>query len=397
MMTITPPPLAGGGLGGGGPAPTSTPVVAAHSMHLADTTYIEQKKTLLTTALRRAGFTDIALSPPVAHRSRRTAPHGPSRPPNTQRRTTRPPPRAQHRHRRPHHLSRAASNPGRSTPAHARPAAPPPVIPSRGIRHRQPTRLRPRRPSSHRRPARPVGSSRTDRIRPRPRPAPHRLGTGQRRTGTNRHIASTNDDTLQHNHNPAARCLPASLRIRRGSHHRRRARPPSPPRDASPNCSQAAAQSPSPWCSMPASAHGKATHASVSALRNAATRSLAGRIEATQRDLARQPLQAKELAPFAAVVLDPPSAGAAAQVAHIAAAKVPVVIYVNCNPATLSRDARLLHQSGYRLQSATPIDQFLWSARLESVCVFTSAPAARRQTHQCHLPLSAPRRGGEAG
>jgi 23S rRNA (uracil1939-C5)-methyltransferase len=111
--------------------------------------------------------------------------------------------------------------------------------------------------------------------------------------------------------------------------------------------------------------------ASVGALREAANHAgLSGRVTATQRDLARQPLQGKELAGFAALVLDPPFAGAAAQVAHIAAAKLPVVIYVSCNPATLSRDAKLLRQAGYRLVSALPIDQFLWSARLESVAVF---------------------------
>lgn len=120
--------------------------------------------------------------------------------------------------------------------------------------------------------------------------------------------------------------------------------------------------------------------ASASALRTAANKAgLAGRIEVTQRDLARQPLQANELSNFAAVVLDPPFAGAAAQAVQIAAAKVPVVIYVGCNPATLSRDARPLHQAGYHLKVATPIDQFLWSARLESVCVFTLAFAAGPQ------------------
>ena len=57
--------------------------------------------------------------------------------------------------------------------------------------------------------------------------------------------------------------------------------------------------------------------ASASALRTAANQAgLAGRVEVTQRDLARQPLQAKELSGFAAVVLDPPFAGAAAQVAR---------------------------------------------------------------------------------
>jgi len=46
------------------------------------------------------------------------------------------------------------------------------------------------------------------------------------------------------------------------------------------------------------------------------------------------------------------------------------VVYVSCNPATLGRDARLLKAAGYVLAGATAIDQFLWSARLEAVCVF---------------------------
>jgi 23S rRNA (uracil1939-C5)-methyltransferase len=111
--------------------------------------------------------------------------------------------------------------------------------------------------------------------------------------------------------------------------------------------------------------------ASVGALKQAVNQGgLSGRIEAAQRDLARQPLSAKELAGFAGVVLDPPHAGAAAQISQIAAAGVPVVVYVNCNPATLGRDARVLRSAGYRLDAARAIDQFLWSARLESVCVF---------------------------
>jgi 23S rRNA (uracil1939-C5)-methyltransferase len=110
---------------------------------------------------------------------------------------------------------------------------------------------------------------------------------------------------------------------------------------------------------------------SVAALRAAANAAgLAGRVEAHVRDLARQPLSAKELAAFAAVVLDPPHAGALAQTALIAASGVARVIYVSCNPAALARDAKVLHEADYKLLSATPIDQFLWSARLESVAVF---------------------------
>lgn len=99
---------------------------------------------------------------------------------------------------------------------------------------------------------------------------------------------------------------------------------------------------------------------------------LAGRIEARPRDLARQPLPAADFAGSAAVVLDPPHAGAAAQVAEIAAARVPRIIYVSCNPAALSRDARPLAAAGYRAAGVTLIDQFLWSARIESVTVFVA-------------------------
>jgi 23S rRNA (uracil1939-C5)-methyltransferase len=111
----------------------------------------------------------------------------------------------------------------------------------------------------------------------------------------------------------------------------------------------------------------------AAALRQAANHAgLAGRVTVAQRDLARQPLSAAELASFEAVVLDPPFAGAAVQTAQIAAAKVARVVYVSCNPAVLARDARMLREAGYAVLAATPVDQFLWSARLESVCVFES-------------------------
>jgi 23S rRNA (uracil1939-C5)-methyltransferase len=112
--------------------------------------------------------------------------------------------------------------------------------------------------------------------------------------------------------------------------------------------------------------------ASVGALRHAANNAgLAGRVTISHRDLARQPLLAKELSAHAAVILDPPHAGASAQITQIAASGISTVIYVSCNPLTLSRDASALLSAGYRLANATAIDQFLWSPRLEAVCVFT--------------------------
>jgi 23S rRNA (uracil1939-C5)-methyltransferase len=88
------------------------------------------------------------------------------------------------------------------------------------------------------------------------------------------------------------------------------------------------------------------------------------------RDLVREPLSAKELEAFDCVVLDPPRAGAQAQARQIGRARVPRVVYVSCNPATLARDARTLVDGGFALQRVVPIDQFLYSAHLEAVAVF---------------------------
>jgi 23S rRNA (uracil1939-C5)-methyltransferase len=110
----------------------------------------------------------------------------------------------------------------------------------------------------------------------------------------------------------------------------------------------------------------------LAALRKAASSAgLTGRIIAERRDLTHAPIRATEIKDVAAIVLDPPHAGAPAQLPEIVRAKPPVVIYVSCNPATLSRDLKPLAESGYHLKSATAIDQFLWSARLESVTVLT--------------------------
>lgn len=109
--------------------------------------------------------------------------------------------------------------------------------------------------------------------------------------------------------------------------------------------------------------------ATVAALGSAAAR--AGRpVTATRRDLARQPLIGAELAPFAAIVLDPPFAGAPEQMLAIAKARVKRVIAVSCNPVALARDARPLSAAGYKVIAATPVDQFLWSAQIEAVVVF---------------------------
>lgn len=97
------------------------------------------------------------------------------------------------------------------------------------------------------------------------------------------------------------------------------------------------------------------------------------------RDLFRRPLLGPELARFEAVVFDPPRAGAEAQARALAASTVPVVVAVSCNAATFARDAALLAAGGYALYRVTPVDQFLHSAHVEIVGVFTKTPQSRRR------------------
>lgn len=92
-------------------------------------------------------------------------------------------------------------------------------------------------------------------------------------------------------------------------------------------------------------------------------------VQRLRRDLFRDPLSPRELDVADAVVLDPPRAGAAAQCESLARSKVRRVVMVSCNPATLARDLRILVDGGYRLDLATPVDQFLFTHHLEAVAV----------------------------
>lgn len=110
--------------------------------------------------------------------------------------------------------------------------------------------------------------------------------------------------------------------------------------------------------------------AAIEALEDAKRRTQGVRsIETRRRDLFHEPLSRKELQPFDLVVFDPPRSGAKAQAEMLAKSKVPTVVAVSCNPGTLARDLRILLDGGYRLESVTPVDQFLFTAHVEMVAV----------------------------
>ena len=85
----------------------------------------------------------------------------------------------------------------------------------------------------------------------------------------------------------------------------------------------------------------------------------------------RRPLTPAELNRFAAVILDPPRAGAREQVVELAKSDVSKIAYVSCNPSSFARDAKTLIAAGYVLQRIWPVGQFRWSTHVELAGEFT--------------------------
>jgi 23S rRNA (uracil1939-C5)-methyltransferase len=121
-----------------------------------------------------------------------------------------------------------------------------------------------------------------------------------------------------------------------------------------------------------AEVHAVEGDAAMTAALEKAARATAGlaRVTVETRDLFRRPLEPDEFRRMEAVVIDPPRAGAEAQVARLAIAQPPVIAMVSCNPVTFARDARVLVAAGYRLDWLQVVDQFRWSSHVELVARF---------------------------
>ena len=94
-------------------------------------------------------------------------------------------------------------------------------------------------------------------------------------------------------------------------------------------------------------------------------------LRALRRDLFLNPLRRDEANRYDAIVFDPPRAGAQEQVRILASGRTPLLVGVSCNPATFARDAQILVDGGYRLDSVRVVDQFTWSHHVELVAAFT--------------------------
>jgi 23S rRNA (uracil1939-C5)-methyltransferase len=72
------------------------------------------------------------------------------------------------------------------------------------------------------------------------------------------------------------------------------------------------------------------------------------------------------------LLLDPARSGAAEVIERMPLINPERIVYVSCHPGTLARDAGvLIHEHGYRLESAGIIDMFPHTAHVESIAVFS--------------------------
>jgi len=95
------------------------------------------------------------------------------------------------------------------------------------------------------------------------------------------------------------------------------------------------------------------------------------RVTTEARDLFRRPLEADEFRHFDAAVIDPPRAGAEAQVETLVQSDIKTVAMVSCNPVSFARDAQTLVSAGFAMPWVQVVDQFRWSAHVEVVAGFS--------------------------
>jgi len=72
------------------------------------------------------------------------------------------------------------------------------------------------------------------------------------------------------------------------------------------------------------------------------------------------------------VLLNPPRTGATKNVLeHIISVDPEVIVYVSCNPATLSRDLKILLDKNYRISEIQPLDMFPQTYHIETIVKLT--------------------------
>ena len=72
------------------------------------------------------------------------------------------------------------------------------------------------------------------------------------------------------------------------------------------------------------------------------------------------------------IILDPPRDGTHPKALHkIIRYGVAHILYISCKPTSLVRDLEVFLESGYVVEKAVAVDQFPWTANVETVCLLS--------------------------
>lgn len=93
-------------------------------------------------------------------------------------------------------------------------------------------------------------------------------------------------------------------------------------------------------------------------------------VHINERNLFKDPVMSSELDGFDAAIIDPPRAGALAQIEQIIDSDIPKIMMVSCNPISFARDAKILEDNDYTFKWIRMIDQFRLTSHIELVAYF---------------------------
>jgi len=75
---------------------------------------------------------------------------------------------------------------------------------------------------------------------------------------------------------------------------------------------------------------------------------------------------------FDAIIVDPPRKGCSKELLNtIIDMKIPKIIYISCNPATLQRDLEYLLEKNYKINRIAPVDMFPQTSHVETVVLMS--------------------------
>lgn len=82
------------------------------------------------------------------------------------------------------------------------------------------------------------------------------------------------------------------------------------------------------------------------------------------------------------IILDPPRDGIHPKaLPKIIAYGVEHIVYISCKPTSLVRDLEVFLENGYRVDKAVAVDQFPWTANVETVCLLSKLQEAKHHVN----------------